>query len=342
LGGVSPDILARIGFPTLYLPIDRDGTNPVQELRCFFSTLRLFRQIRPDLLHLVTIKPYLYGGVAARLARVRSVVSAVAGLGGLFVRLDWKSRLLRTLLYPAFRFAFGHPNQCVIVQNSSDASHLVSWGVLDSKKIELVRGSGVDLSLFTKLDDPGGVPIVCFASRLLRDKGVYDFISAAVLLRRRGITVRFWLAGAPDPKNSASLTDIDLRALADLGVVEVLGYQEDIPNLFAQSHIVCLPSFYGEGIPKVLIEAAAASKAIVTTDHPGCRDAVIPGKSGLLVPIRDPEKLADALQWLVEHPCERVAMGKVGRLLAEQEFSIEKIVRQHMSIYNELLSGVAH
>lgn len=337
LGAVAPEVLAQIGFPTHFVPMQRGGTNPLQELRSLYSIWRLYRSLRPDVVHLVTIKPYLYGGLVARLARIQGAVSAVAGLGSVFIRMDWRSRLFRALLYSINRLAFGHPNQSVIVQNRDDASVLVNWGVLDPQKIKLLRGSGVDLTAFTQLDEPGGVPTVCFAARLLRDKGVYDFVAAARLLRERGVEARFWLAGDTDTKNPTGLTESELQSLRDEGVVEVLGYQKDIPSLYAQSHIICLPSFYGEGIPKALIEAAAASRAVVTTDHPGCREAVIPNESGLLVPVKAPEKLADALQWLIENPVERVAMGKAGRKLAEKEFAIEKIVQGHLEIYQELL-----
>ena len=341
LGDVAPEMVQKLGFQSYFVPIQRGGMNPLQELRSLYSIWRLYRLLSPDVVHLVTIKPYLYGGLVSRLAKVPAVVSAVAGLGSMFIRMDWRSRLFRALLYPIYRLAFGHPNQRVIVQNQDDASVLVNWDVLDSQKIRLLRGSGVDLTAFTQFEEDDGVPIVCFASRLLRDKGVYDFVAAARLLQKRGIEARFWLVGDADTKNPTGLTATELQSLRDGGVVEVLGYQKDIPALYAKAHIICLPSFYGEGIPKALIEAAAASRAVVTTDHPGCREAVVPNKSGLLVPVKSPEKLADALQWLIEHPADRLAMGKAGRLLAEREFAIEKIVQGHLEIYRELLERVA-
>lgn len=336
LGGVTHKELAQIGLPTYFVPMQRGGMNLLQEFRSLYSIWRLYRSLRPDLVHLVTIKPYLYGGLVARLARVRGVVSAVAGLGSVFVRIDLRSRVLRALLYPIYRLAFGHSNQLVIVQNQDDAGVLVNWGVLDAKKMRLLRGSGVDLTAFRQSEEPNGVLTVFFAARLLRDKGVYEFAAAARLLRARGIEARFWLAGAADTKNPTGLTHNELLSLRDEGVVEVLGYRKDIPALYAKAHIVCLPS-YREGMPKTLVEAAAASRAVVTTDVPGCRDAIVPNESGLLVPVKSPEKLADSLQWLIEHPAERKAMGRAGRLLAEKEFAIEKIVQGHMEIYNELL-----
>ena len=148
------------------------------------------------------------------------------------------------------------------------------------------------------------------------------------------------LAGNLDPGNLNSLTEEDLDNIKKEKVVEVLGYQNDIPALYARSHIVCLPSYYGEGLPKSLLEAAAASRAIVTTDNPGCREAIIPNKTGLLVPVKDPKKLADAIQWLIENPYERIAMGKAGRKLAKKEFRIQKIVQDHLDIYQELQENI--
>ena len=341
LGGALPDALTQLGITTYHAPQQRGGTNPLKELRSLYSVWRLFIEMRPNIVHLVTIKPYLYGGIVSRFTEVKAVVSAVAGLGSLFIRKDWRSRLFQVLLFPFYWFAFGHSNQRVIVQNPSDLKTLESWGVLTPGKGLLLRGSGVDLGKFKQCHESEAIPTVCFAARLIRDKGVYDFISAARILRRRGIKARFWLAGDPDPKSPTGLTESELQELCDEGVVEVLGHQKDISDLYAQSHIVCLPSFYGEGLPKSLLEAAAASRAVVTTDHPGCRDAIIPNVSGLLVPVKSPEKLADALQWLIEHPQERVAMGRAGRRLAEREFIIEKIVQKHLDIYRELLDNVS-
>ena len=200
-----------------------------------------------------------------------------------------------------------------------------------------MRGSGIDLKKFSNFEEPKGTPIVCFAARLLKDKGVYEFVSAARLLKKQNFQVRFWLAGSLDSNNPAGLNNSDLKTLKEEGCVEILGYQKDIPKLYANSHIICLPS-YREGLPKSLIEAAAASRSIVTTDVPGCREAIIPNKTGLLVPVKDFQKLTEAIRWLIEHPQERIAMGKEGRKYAEKEFPIEKIVQNHMNIYNEILS----
>ena len=171
----------------------------------------------------------------------------------------------------------------------------------------------------------------------LRDKGIYEFISAARLLNKRGIKARFCLAGSLDTNNPTSINIKELNKLKEDKDVEIIEYQKDIADLYSKSHIICLPS-YREGLPKSLMEAAAASRAVVTTNVPGCREVIIPNKTGILVPVKDSEKLADALQWLIENPQERIAMGKAGRKFAEKEFPMEKIVQNHLDVYEELLN----
>lgn len=336
LGGASPKILERDGFILKYVPMERGGKNLFKDLKTLFLIFKLFSLEKPDILHTVTIKPYLYGGIISRITRVPSLVSAVSGLGTLFIQDDFKTKLLRLFLFPIFSFAFNHKNQIVIFQNKDDANLLTSWGVLNPKKIRLIRGSGVDLSLFKDLEEKNSIPIVCFVARLLVDKGVYEFVSAARILKKRGIEAKFYLAGTIDEKNNTGLTKNELNIIKKEGIVEVIGFQKNIPGLFSKSHIICLPS-YREGLPKSLIEAAAASRAVITTDVPGCRDAIEPYVTGLLVPVKNKNALADAIQDLIEDPQKRISMGKEGRKLAEKEFIIEKIVNAHIDIYKELI-----
>lgn len=331
-------ILNDLDIDYLHLPIQRGGTNFLQDIRSIYFIWKLFRKVRPDILHLVTIKPYLYGGIIARLTNVKCVVSAISGLGSLFIHKNFKSKLIRLFLYPIYKFALNHRNQFVIVQNKEDSNTLIRWGVLKPKKIKLIKGSGVNIKEFTQLNEIDGIPTVCFAARLLKDKGVYEFVLAAELLRKKGIVAKFILAGDIDKKNPSSLSLNDLGKLKENKNIEVLGHHQNIKELYRESHIVCLPS-YREGLPKSLIEAAAASRAIVTTDVPGCRDAIIPNVSGLLVPSNDSKKLADAIEWLILNPKERILMGKAGRKLATSEFNIDKVIKKHLIIYDELLKN---
>mgnify|MGYP003705884193 CR=1 FL=1 len=337
LGNVKKSILSKNGIDCFQVLLKRRSINPFKELWSFFSICRIFYKLKPDIVHLITIKAYLYGGIAARLTRVPGVISAIAGLGIFFNKKNWSNLFFQKIFYFIFYLAFRHPNQKVIVQNLEDKKTLIKFIALNSKKILLFRGSGVKLSKFTNLKEENNVITICCASRLLYEKGIFDFVSAARIIKKKNINAKFLLAGDLDLDNPTSLNDQDLQNIIEEKVVEVLGYQKDIPALYARSHIICLPSFYGEGLPKALIEAAAASRAVVTTDIPGCRDAIISNKTGLLVPVKDPQKLADTLEWLIKHHDERIAMGKAGRKFAEKEFSIEKIVQNHLNIYQELL-----
>ena len=336
LGGSDPELLRRKGFRLSSVPMQRGGTNFFKDLKTLYFIWKFFKKEKPNLAHLITIKPYIYGGIISHLTSVPGLVSAVSGLGTLFIHDDLKGQFLRFLIYPIYRLAFSYSNQKVIFQNEKDAEVFIRWGVLNSTKVQIIKSSGVRLEKFVNLEEESSEkPVVCFAARLLRDKGVYEFVYAARLLKEKGIQARFLLAGDLDIKNPSGLNIDDLNKLKEDNYVEIIGYQKDMPALYSSSHIICLPS-YREGLPKSLVEAAAASRAIVTTDVPGCRDAIIPNKTGLLVPVKDPKKLADALEWLIEHPKERIAMGKAGRKFAEKVFPIEKIVQSHLDIYQEL------
>ena len=335
LGGADPQFLKKKGIKVCYVPMKRGSLNIIKNLQSFYYIWLFFKRERPDIAHLITIKPYLFGGVIARIIGIPSLVSAVSGLGTVFLHKNLKSKFLRFLIYPLYKLAFNHVNQIVIFQNQDDANKLLKMGVLSKNKVRLIRGSGVKLEKFFNFEENTGVPVVCFAARLLIDKGVYDFISAARILKKRGITSRFLLAGDLDTKNPSGIKINDLNKIKEEGYVEIIGFQDDIPKLYEMSHIICLPS-YREGLPKTLIEAAAASRAVVTTDVPGCRDAIIPNKTGILVPVRNSFALANAIQELIENKDKRLLMGRAGRELAEKDFDINNIVKAHLKIYGEL------
>lgn len=332
--------LERRGFTVHPLKLNRSSTGLLSAWRLFTEIVRIFRAVQPDVVHLVTIKPVLLGGIAARLARVPAVVFAVSGLGFVFVGRGFWARLRRWVVSGLYGLALGHRNRKVIFQNPSDLEIIGQAARLPASAVELIRGSGVDLSQYVVTPLPGGAPLVVLASRMLADKGVREFVEAARLLRSRKWDPlplpRFALVGQPDPDNPASLTEPELQRWASEGAVEWWGQRSDMPQVFASAHIVALPSYYGEGLPKVLIEAAACGRAVVTTDMPGCRDAIDPGKTGLLVPARDPKALAQVLQRLLEDAPLRRTMGEAGRALAEKAFDVRQVVAAHARIYGEL------
>jgi glycosyltransferase involved in cell wall biosynthesis len=337
MGGGGAEKIDQLGYVRHVLPLSRCGRNPFKELVAFYSMWHLFRHLRPDLVHLVTIKPVLFGGVAARLAAVPCVVAAISGLGFVFISRGINATIQRWLARWLYRLALGHQNLKVIFQNEDDRESLVKLSHLLKEKTSLIRGSGVDLVAYSPLPLPEGVPVVVLAARLLADKGVREFVQAARVLKKGGSVARFVLVGKPDPGNPATISDNELKQWVSEEVIEWWGYSDDIPQVFASSTMVVLPSYYGEGLPKVLIEAAACGRAVITTDHPGCRDAIEPDVTGLLVPVRDSHALANAIKRLLNNPslCEEI--GRAGRKLAERSFDVRQVIAQHMHIYDELL-----
>jgi glycosyltransferase involved in cell wall biosynthesis len=339
-----PELL-QYGFTVHQLKLDRSSVGPIAAIKTLFSIWTVFKSTKPDLVHLVTIKPVLLGGIAARMAGVPSVVAAISGLGFVFVAQGVISNFWRMLVALAYRLALGHRNLKVIFQNDDDKSRLTRIAGLPETKATMIRGSGVDLSQYAPNPINYNQRIVLFAARLLLDKGVGEFVEAARILRSRNCdkpnTVRFVLVGEPDIANPTSVTAAQLKAWVEEGAVENWGHRSNMPEVLSAASIVTLPSYYGEGLPKVLIEAAACGRAVVTTDHPGCRDAIEPGVSGLLVPVRDAKALANAIQDLLDHPDKCASMGLSGRKLAEQVFDISKVVEAHLRIYEELIAKAA-
>ncbi len=316
------------------ISLSRQGMNPVAELWSLWRLYRLMCRLRPEIVHVVTIKPVLYGGIAARLAGVPGLVAAVSGLGAVF--MDGRDGIVRRIVHGLYRLALDHPNARVIFQNPDDRAALVRIGAVRPEQSRLIRGSGVRLGDYPHLPEPEGRPVVTMAARLLRDKGVDEFVRMAQRLRAEGVDAEFRLIGSPDPGNPSSVAPSDVERWRKQGDVTLPGYRADIARQYAESHIVCLPS-YREGLPKSLVEAAACGRAVVTTDVPGCRDAIDPGESGLLVPVRDVDALVRMVRSLLDDPRRRRRMGEAGRKLAEREFAIERIVETHLAIYRDIL-----
>lgn len=333
--GPSVSEIEGHGFKHHKVFLSRSGTNPFTELKALMSLWRLCWRLRPDILHLVTIKPVIYGGIAARLSPVKGVLAAVPGLGFIFTASGVRATLLRGVISLLYRLALRKRNLLAVFQNPDDRNTLVNIGAVTHEKCVLIRGSGVDLKQYQAVPEGSGLPVVTFAARLLRDKGVIEFVEASRILALRGVEAKFQLVGDPDPGNPTSVSPDDVARWLEEGVVQCLGYQSDMPTILSRSHVVALPS-YREGLPRVLVEAAACGRAVVTTDVPGCRDAIERDVTGLLVPMRDASALADAIQNLIDNPISRREMGQAGRKLAEREFAIESIAAQHLKIYRKL------
>ena len=329
------DRIRRAGLEFVPLPITRGGTGVGAELGTVAALARLYRRLSPDLLHHVTIKPVLYGSLAARLLPHTMVVNAIPGLGYAFSRES--GRMLRVAAQAAYRMALAGGRTRTIFQNPEDQHDFVRKSIVRPERTVLIRGSGVDPARFVPAPEPDGPPVVVLASRMLWDKGVGQFVEAARLLRARGVPARFVLVGGADDENPGGIAAEQLRAWAAEGVVEWWGHRDDMPAVLAQSSVVVLPSFYKEGLPKVLLEGAASARPLVATDIRGCREIVRPEHNGLLVPPRDAAALAGAVGRLLDSPALRRRFGEAGRALVEQEFTEARVVEQTLALYRELL-----
>ncbi len=332
------DLIRSKGIKLIPFDLDRGSMNPLKELAAIARLTSIYRQEHPDIVHHVAIKPILYGSVAAILAGVTNIINALTGMGYLFTANNLKTRMIRPFLNIAFKTVLNSKKSRLIMQNQDDLTMLVNAGMVDATRTRLIRGAGVDTKEFFFQPEPTMVMVsVVLPARMLKDKGVVEFVAAARLLRNRGVKAHFVLVGDTDSHNHAAISVTQLSYWAAEGYVDWWDRRNDMPKVLANSHIVCLPS-YREGLPKALLEAAASGRPIVTTDTIGCREVVRHGINGFLVPVRSTVELADALQQLIENPELRQKMGLRGREIAVEEFAVEKIAAQTLALYRELMN----
>lgn len=333
--GYSASIVAE-GLRFVPLRLQRRSIAPHRELTSMGELFQLYRRERPDLVHHVTIKPVLYGSIAAKAARVPLVINAIPGLGYMFLGEGWHGRLRQQMVLAAYRMALSGERTRVIFQNPDDRALFVSQHVVPMDRTVLIRGSGVDISRFAPSPEQVGLPIVLLASRLLWDKGVGELVEASRYLKKDGVACRVVLVGVPDTGNPKAIPVSLLERWQSEGIIEWWGLRNDMPEVLKAASIVVLPS-YREGIPKILLEAAAAGRPVVTTDTPGCREIVRHGENGLLVPPYDSKALAQALHRLLQDSMLRIQMGMRGRTIATSEFSEAQVIKETLSVYSELL-----
>lgn len=326
------------GFRWVELTLNRRSRNPARELLVVADLIRVYRAERPIAVHHFTIKCVLYGTLAAKLTGIRAVVNAVTGLGPVFLGTDWKARALRPPLKWLYRNVLSARRVRVVFQNPDDLQTFTNMHLVIPDRTILIRGSGVDLQRFAPRPshpDELPTPIVLFASRLIKEKGVLEFVEAARLLKKRNVKAVFQMAGSPDAGNHSAVTAEMLKSWQDEGLVDLLGHVDEVDELIAHAALVVLPS-YREGTPRILLEAAAMSKAIVATDVPGCREAVVHGENGLLVPVRDASALADAIELLLNDPALRAKMGEDGRRKMVQDFDCDDVARRTGQVYTTI------
>jgi len=339
---LNMDIIEAHGIIVHPIKISRSSINPFSILGYCFSLSKIFRSVKPDLLHLVTIKPVVLGGLLARIYGVPSVVYAISGMGYLYISKSFVNNGIRKVVSLIYRFIFRHKNSLVICQNTADLNLVLKKSKYRSDRAILIPGSGVNLDRYvskkTVFDHPNQ-SVVMFASRLLKDKGIFEFVHAAKLVKKIFENdlnkITFAVVGDVDSENKASINHHLLDEWEQIGLIQYWGYSDRIESMLQKADIFVLPS-YREGMPKILQEASASSLPVITTDVPGCRDAIIPNETGLLVPARDSEALSSAIIELLHDHKKAKLLGQNGRKYAEKNFDVNLVAKKHIEIYKFL------
>lgn len=318
------------GIKVHNLKLDRSSLNPFKIINSFISIFSLILKVRPNIVHSITIKPVILGGIATRFFKNTKFVASISGLGYIFSNRNHKSFLKIFIVKLLYKIALNHKNLKIIFQNEYDKETILKLCKISNVSSLLIKGSGVDLKKYKFKPIPEGKPIILFASRLLISKGIREFVSSA----KYNPNLNFVVAGKLDEGNPEVISKEELISWEAQGIIKYIGFQKDIINLISKSSIVVLPSFYGEGLPKILIEAAALGRPIITTDHPGCRDAILNNKSGILVPIKDVKALSESIKELICNPEKMKFMGLEARKFADENFDIKKVIKMHMKVYD--------
>jgi len=318
-----------------YIDFYRGSTRAWQELKILRDLNKLYREVQPDIVHHVTIKPVLYGTLIARWVGGIQILNAISGLGYLFIAQGWKSSIRKKLLLWGYRALLHHKKVYILFQNPDDQTLFSQNKITYPEHAFIIKGSGVDLNKFAFKPIPKGRPKIILVARMLWDKGVGEFVQAAMILKNQNLDLEFILVGSNDSGNPKSIPTQQLEQWHKSKTLDWLGERKDIVQLLTDSHIAVLPS-YREGLPKFLIEAAAIGRPIIATDVPGCREVVKNAENGTLVPARDAKQLSIAINKLANDSKLLVTMGKNSRLIAEQEFSIEQVVEKTLALYKTI------
>lgn len=333
-GRFISDVQAK-GYRWIQWEVGRNTITPLGEIVSFFKLLRIYWREKPLIVHHHTIKCVLYGTLAARLTRVRGIVNSITGMGYIFSSTDRRATMLRPFVKLFYRWVLRQRNVRVIFENKTDLEIFISQQLTGRGQVTLISGVGVDTNKFLPTPEPADPIVILMASRMLWDKGVGIFVEAMRILNKRH-RFRAVLAGEPDSGNPSHIEPHVLENWQKEGLVEWWGWQADMPGTYSKSHIVAFPTMYGEGVPTVLLEALACGRAVVATDVPGCRDVITHGVNGLLIPARSAEALAEALEILILDKDMRSRMGGIGREIAVKQFSISKVNRETLAVYNLL------
>jgi glycosyltransferase involved in cell wall biosynthesis len=339
--GHPPETRALENFKTVIIPCGEGKFTLLAMLQTITAMRKTICEVKADVVHTVTLKYAFLVGLAGLFQRRYHVVYTLAGLGFLFRCDRFKARLIRTLLCPFLKMVLRSPKAHIIFQNPDDEALMIKGGYINPAHSHLVISSGVDLEKFTAEPPPAkDAPLVLMPTRLVREKGIHVFVEAARLLKLRGINARFEIAGGETKHNPRAISRKEMQDITSDGSAHWLGRVDNMPSLLAKADIIVYPSYYGEGVPRVLLEAAAAGRPIITTDHPGCREAVDDGRNGFLIPIKDVNATATAIEMLLNDPDKRLKMGTESRKKAEDEFDVKRIVFQTLEVYKKAVSEI--
>ena len=327
--------IEALGLKVIDLPMNRSGQNIIEELYTCWFLYRFYRREKPDIVHHVGLKTILWGTLAAKLAKVHGVVNAVSGLGIFFS--EENTSLVSKLLPRVLRFSHHRKNLAVIFQNEEDKGLFLKNRIIKEEQAFMIKGSGVDLNQYCYTSELESQKIkVLLTARMIVEKGVFVLVDAALKLKEKyRDKVEFLLCGGLDD-NPKAIKEEELKSVCDGRYIQWLGYRTDVLELLKSCHIVAFPSYYKEGLPKSLIEAAAVGRPIVTTNSIGCKETVVDGYNGYLIPVKDSDTLAEKLNLLFEDENLRQNMGRNSRILAEKDFSIENVIHRHLEIYSQL------
>lgn len=328
----------QTGLEIVHVPTVR-SLRPLADLRLMRQVLRELRRIRPHILHNVSIKLVLLGSLCGVRAGVPRILNAFTGLGYSFRAGGLGPRLMRLMLRPVLGWIARRPGCWSLFQNGDDRERFQRMGLLVESRTALIAGTGVDVEAFAPVPPPGGAPVVLFVGRLLLDKGIAEFVAAAEQLKVRGVAARFVAVGDRDDQNPRSVSTATLAAWRSGGAVDWWGFRSDMPAVYRQAHLVCLPSHH-EGLPKVLLEGGAAGLPLVASDIAACRLVVEEGVNGFLVPAGNSDQLAQALEKIILNKELRVNMGRESRRIITQRFSADRINGQLIDLYKRIESQI--
>ncbi len=333
-------LIEESGIEVFDWPFIRGSLNPINEIKSWWFVLITIKKFKPDLVYSVALKPIIYASFACKCLFIKRRVFALTGVGFIFSSDKMKAKILRPFATAVLKFAVNGLLSRVIVQNSDDRFLLESKNIADSESIHLIRGAGVDTDAFKPHHFDSNIPLVILPARVLWDKGVGEFVSAARILHEKGLIARFAIVGEPDPHNPMCVPISQIKLWVDEGSVEYWGHQDNMPKVLGGASIVCLPS-YREGLPKSLLEAASCGLPLVAFDVPGCREVIDNGFNGYLVPLKDVNALSMALEKLILDKSLRENMGYISRKKVMQEFSQERIAKETFEVWEGLFAKSA-